>query len=334
MNMQPLKDAIRAISLNIASAGDDRKYKAQLKRLGEAQQSWWRHENVVGVCIARKRRAGKLGALCVQVLVRRKFATHKLAPKHRVPLTLESPAFKRAPRTDIRAVGDLRLDSLVTEKRPAHPGFDIGNEVGESGTIGCVVVDQQGNRRGLSCAHVLAPDGQADVGAAFGSVVLCPSLPSAQALGVLAEAPIGTLVRVLAPSFDPNDADTNLDVALFAPNDPASLSAIVADVDVKPTGINDNVAHGTKVHKVGAFSAETWGAVQGIELLTKIPYGNDIALFSKHIVISAFAQPGDSGALVLDEQNRAVGIHIGSAQGMSICTPIRRILDALQCRLE
>jgi hypothetical protein len=331
--MRALRHAVRAISRNLEGASKDRTRIRHLQRFGEAQQGWWQDENVVGVCVAKRRRGGKLGALCVQVLVRRKVALHKLKASRRIPAELTSPAFARPLRTDVRPVGDVRLESLVSVERPAHPGFDIGNMLGGSGTLGCVVVDGQGRRLGLSCAHVLAPDGTDDLGSPSGSVALCPSLPNAQALDVVAQAPIGKLVNVLVPCFDPGDAATNLDAAVFLPDDPKALSAAIADIGVSPKGISDGVTVGLKVHKVGAVSAETHGVVQSVGLTIKIPYGDDMATFVEQIGISSFTQPGDSGALVLDEQNRAIGMHLGSAEGMSICTPIRRVLDALHCQL-
>jgi hypothetical protein len=327
--MRHLKRAVQAIGLVFPQ--EDRIHAAHLKRFGEAQQRWWRHDNVVGVCIARKRRNGRLEkTYCLQVLVRKK--TRRVADKYCVPEELTSRAFAKPLKTDVRAVGDVRLESLVTEQRPAHPGFDVGNRLGGSGTLTCVVKNQQGERLGLSCAHVLAPDGPTSIGNGPAGTVLCPSLDSAKALGVLAAARLGLLTQVRMPSFDPAAAATNLDAALFAPNDPTALDRVVADINVAPTGINDNVTHGLKVHKVGAVSGETQGSVQATGLLIKIPYGNDEATFANHIAISSFTQPGDSGALVLDEQNQAVGLHLGSANGLSICTPIRRVLDAFGCQ--
>jgi hypothetical protein len=333
MSLKHLTHAVRAISRDLGNISKDSDYAASLKRFGAANQHWWKHENVVGLCIGRKRRRGRLGTLCVQVLVKKKFAPSKVSPKYRVPGALEGAAFPRPLLTDVRQVGGMRLESLVSAERPAQPGFDIGNELGGSGTLGCAVVDASGRRLGLSCAHVLAPDGVADVGASIGGTVLCPSLPQAQDLGLLAKAPLGTLVRVLAPSFDPDDAPDNLDAAVFLPSSSQSLTPLVADLGVKPKGSNDSVRIGLSVHKVGAVTGETKGVVQAVALAVKIPYGEDEATFVGQIGISSFTQPGDSGSLVLDDSDRAVGIHLGAVDGMSICTPIERILSALDCTL-
>lgn len=331
--MRTFKHAVRAITGDLPGPGKDKTYIHRLRRFGEAHQAWWHHENVVGLCVARKRRAGKVGALAVQVLVRRKVAAHKLDAKHRVPDQFSSAAFKRPLRTDVWPVGEVRLESIVSSTRPAQPGFDIGNQLGGSGTLACVVVTAEGKRLGLSCAHVLAPGGADDVGSASSGTIICPSLANAEALDVVAKASLGKLVTVRSPAFEDSDATTNIDAALFAPDDPKSLSATIAALGIKAQGINDKVGVGLVVHKVGAASAETQGIVHCVGLAIKIPYGNEVATFVDHIGISSFTQPGDSGSLVLDEENRAVGMHIGAAQGLSICTPIQRILNAFQCEL-
>lgn len=335
MSFTAFKDAIDAISLTIRRPKREPNHVKQLKRFGEAQQDWWQHENVVGICIARKRRQGKLGAYCLQVLVRRKYAKHKLREHYTVPIELACKSFKKPLRTDVRAVGEIRLDAAIaTTVRPAQPGYDIGNRLSSSsGTLGCIVIDSTGRRLGLSCAHVLAPNGVSDLTSAEHRVVVCPSFPVASNLGAIAEAPIGTLTAVLVPSFDKADADTNLDIALFIPTNVGDLTSQIADLGTAPTGINDDVRHNEMVHIVGAASARSDAKVDGTHLLAKIPYGHDVAHFSDQIIIKPLGSPGDSGSLVLDEQNRAVGIHIGSSEGMSICTPIRRVLDALNCTL-
>jgi hypothetical protein len=55
--------------------------------------------------------------------------------------------------------------------------------------------------------------------------------------------------------------------------------------------------------------------------------------FPDVIGVSRFTDAGDSGALVLDEEGAAVGQHFGSFDGMSVCMPIQRVLDAVGCEL-
>jgi hypothetical protein len=306
-----------------------------LLRLHAQHQEWWRHENVVGLCVAKRQRRGKVGRLCIQVLVEKKYRETRIARQHRVPRTIESRALGGMAETDVRAVGKGRLHSFVSNDKPAHPGFDIGNELGGSGTLGCVVIDRSTRQKfGLSCAHVVAPDGASDVGQMPGEVVYYPSFDNAQLLDVLASAPIGKLVRVAAPGFSAEDAAGNVDAAVFAPDDAAWLDAKLADLDSAPRGIRKTVPLGLAVQKVGAVTQRTHGVVETVTLAPKIPYADgQIAQFVDHIGISTFAAPGDSGSLVLDETGRAVGIHIGGFDGMSVCTPIARVLAAVDCTL-
>lgn len=337
MKATALRDVVHAIVLGrpLARPADARQ-KRQFARLRDRHAEWWQHDNVVGVCVAKRQRRGQVGGLCLQVLVEKKYPEERIDPKHRVPRTIESPLLgEKTIATDVRAVGKGRLHSFVSNDKPAHPGFDIGSELGGSGTLGCVVADNDTRARlGLSCAHVVAPDGAADVGLVPGQVVYYPSLDSAELLGVVADAPIGKLVRVSAPGFSDDDAATNVDAAVFAPDDAAWLDAKLADLGSAPRGIRRTVPVGLAVQKVGAVTQRTHGVVQTSTLTAKIPYdGGEVASFLDHIGISSFAAPGDSGALVLDALGRAVGLHLGGFEGMSVCTPIGRVLDALGCTL-
>jgi hypothetical protein len=312
----------------------DAKRARHLKHLHARHQEWWQHDNIVGLCVAKKHRHGKVGALCLQVLVEKKYADQNIERSRRVPRTIESPAFEGVIHTDVRAVGRGRFESFVSNEKPARPGYDIGNELGGSGTLGCVVIDKKTKKRlGLSCAHVIAPDGAADVGQTPGEVVYYPSFDNAELLSVLADAPVGKLVRVIAPGLEPDDAATNVDAALFEPSEADWLDKRLADIGRAPRAVRAGKV-GLAVQKVGAATQRTFGVVQTVTLAPKIPYDNgDVATFVDHIGVSSFAEPGDSGALVLDEKFRAVGLHIGGFEGMSVCTPIGRVLSALGCTL-
>jgi len=191
-----------------------------------------------------------------------------------------------------------------------------------------------GKHCGLSCAHVLAPKGTSSIGARVGAVIYCPSVGSAEDLDVLDEAPIGRLVRVAPLSFGDGDPTMNVDAALFETDTPGLLDARVAQLGSIPKGINTRPSVGLRVRKVGAISEQTHGRVQALALCAKVPYGRSKwATFVDQIGITSFTRPGDSGSLVVDEDRRAVGIHFASFDGMSLCTPMRRVLDALDCTL-
>ncbi|HKA87116.1 MAG TPA: hypothetical protein VKE22_05585 [Haliangiales bacterium] len=298
---------------------------------------WWDGRNVVGMCFARKLRRGRVEDLALQVFVKRKRPKDKV-PAHR----MVAPAVALAPLglsgrvdTDVREVGVGRLDVLVTSDRPAHPGYNIGHRVTGSGTLGCVVRRQASHELvGLSCAHVIARDGNARPG----ERVLVPSLIEARRNDIVSESLFGTVSAVAPLGFRFEDGATNVDAATVLPDDPQALADTFARIGVRPAGIAGPVDVDLPVRKVGSTSELTLGTVEGTQLLASFHYvdANDnvrTAWFSDHIAITSFAYPGDSGAIVLDEAARAVGMHLGSYDGVSVCTPMRRVLDAVRCDL-
>jgi hypothetical protein len=294
---------------------------------------WWDHRNVVGLCIARKLCQGRRGEPCLQVLVRRKMPRGRLDRRHRVPDSVDAPGLGRV-LTDVRAVGSGRTQALVSAARPAQPGFNTGHELGGSGTLGLVARDRlTGGAVGISCGHVIARYGRA----APGDLVLVPSLREARDQDVVAEAPLGTLLAVSLVGTGFDDGPTNVDAASFVPDAASDLSDVVAVLGQRPNGIRARVPLDLPVRKVGFMTELTFGEVQATEMVIglsfPLPGGARTVWFADQVGVSTFTADGDSGALVMDEDGAAVGLHIGRVDGLSVCTPIGRVLDALDCDL-
>jgi hypothetical protein len=298
--------------------------------------AWFRQENVVGIAAGHKIRRGKRAGQAIQVFVRRKLPLDFLADDRHIPKAVDGRplGIRGKLATDVVAVGTPRKQSLIVVDRPARPGYNVGDESGASGTIGCMVRDLQTNQLlGLSCAHVLAP------GAATpGALIYVPSYFEAEQSQVLGLAEIGTLGSVAPIGFTPADGATNVDAATFVPNDPGTVSTVIATLDHKPQGIRSNVPVGLSVRKVGAISGETHGVVQTTIATVKMDIADAAgtvseALFIDQIGVSNFTHDGDSGSLVLDDSCMAVGLHFWAANGLSVCQPIERVLDSLSCKL-
>jgi hypothetical protein len=301
-----------------------------------AHGGWFRQVNVVGIAAGYKVRRGKRAGDALQVFVRRKLPLESLAEELHIPKTVDGRplGIRGKLTTDVVAVGNPRRQSLIVVDRPARPGYNVGDESGASGTIGCMVRDQQTNQLlGLSCAHVLAPGS-----AAAGALIYVPSYYEAEQSQVLGQAEIGTLGTVAQIGFTPADGATNVDAATFVPNDPATVSTVIATLDHKPQGIRSSVPVGLAVRKVGAISGETHGVVQTTTATVKMDIADAAgtvseALFVDQIGVTSFTSDGDSGALVIDDSCKAVGLHFWAANGLSVCQPIQRVLDSLDCRL-
>jgi hypothetical protein len=306
---------------------------ATAARLSKTHKRWWSSRNVVGLAYARKIRRGRLDDPCLQVLVRRKRHRDKIKSELRIPETLGAKKFG-VPKlwTDVLEVGRFQPERIATADRPAHPGFDIGDQV-SSGTLTGLVRDQaSGQPLGLSCAHVFSGgSGQ------LGDPVLCPSEAVAEALDVSDRAHIGTLLRIGALSPSEADAGTNMDAAVFQPDDGALLSPVLAVLGRRPRAVRPQVTLGLPVTKIGAVSGKTTGEVKQIHLLAYLDYdfpsGTTQVPIAELIGVSSFTDPGDSGAPVLDANCALVGMHIGSYEGLSVCIPMQRVLDGMGCRV-
>lgn len=305
--------------------------------LQERNAAWWKQPNVIGMAVGRKRTAGREGELSLVVFVKRKLALSRLPAGRRVPSRLDAPqlGIRGQIPVDVQKVGKGRVQALISANRPARPGFSVGNRIGGSGTIGCVVRDRTtSSQLGLTCAHVLAPVPTA----AAGDRVLVPSLAEARASNVLARAPLGALDRFVPPTFSDSAVPGNLDVATFRPTDPVKLDSKIAIVERRPSGVAASVTVGMSVRKVGASSELTTGRVKFVHMVFWLAYptpsgGEVTAGFEDLIGVSHFSDAGDSGSLVITDDHKAVGIVLGSTPEFTVCLPIQRTLDALNCDL-
>jgi len=74
------------------------------------------------------------------------------------------------------------------------------------------------------------------------------------------------------------------------------------------------------------------GRVRDVSATVKIPYEGGIAVFVNQILVSAMSGGGDSGSLVTDQHNRAVGLLFAGSQAVTIVNPILAVLEAPDVR--
>jgi hypothetical protein len=305
--------------------------------LAKEHARWWTAPNVVGLCFAPKLKRGRVDDLALQVLVRLKRPKSKVAASRRIPdsVNLEALGLRGRVPTDVREVGAPWLESLISNDRPVLPGFSISHRRGGSGTLGCVVRSADTDELlGLSCAHVIGNYGRG----VPGDRVLVPSQEEAREHGGLAAARFGTLVRMgpLAPGRE--QAATNVDAATVRPDRPGLLDTSIAVLGLTPIRIRDDVPLELPVRLVGATSEQVSGTIAALHLTIGLPYptedgGEQVLWFADQLGVTPCTHPGDSGALVVDDEGAAVGLHQAGTEGLSVCTPIRRVLDSVGCTL-
>lgn len=313
-------------------------------------------DNVVGVGRGVKMVRGEsTGQEAAVVLVRKKYPRSELARAAMVPKRIAGAV------SDVIEVGDIRL---LTERtgvhRPARPGVSIGHYKVSAGTFGALVRDRStGEALILSNNHVLAnltngADGRAEAGDA----ILQPALydggeKDASVIGHLrrfvpihgqAVPPIcriarsfEALVNKIIGAFRPqyrvqvwrdNDTPNMVDCAVAAPVTADAVAADVLDVG-EVNGVKEAML-GMTVKKSGRSSGLTTGIVLATDVALRVEMNfGEYGVFSGQILAGPMSMPGDSGSLVLSEDNHAVGLLFAGSEQATMFTPIERVMDAL-----
>lgn len=319
--------------------------------------------NVVGVGRGDKHVHGEsTGRPALTVLVRRKMPRDELQSCDVVPASVEDAD------TDVIEVGDVvalnAADVVRTNKyRPAMPGVSAGHYKVSAGTFGALVYDlKTGEPLMLSNNHVFAncsngKDGRAKVGDdiyqpgkydggtkddviatlyRFIPVYLeagSPECPVAAAV----EHSLNLVVKWFRRSYDvrlyKRASGVNLvDAAVAKPLKKENVVASIVGIGV-PKGMAE-AAVGDKVTKSGRTSGLNSGTVKVVQATIKVGMGDaGDATFSDQIVVTNIAQPGDSGSLVVNQRNQAVGLLSAGSDSVSIFARIKNVCDALSIRV-
>ena len=210
--------------------------------------------------------------------------------------------------------------------RPARGGDSISSGTRETGTIACVMEDSAGRRLLLGCSHVLAAPPVAGIG-------VDEHWQPGDGDGGTAADRIGVLHDYVP--IDVSGGSNAFDAGLCLPDDPADCQAGLQILGTI-AGCNTSPAHNISVRKVGWQTPRvTNGTLRYLKLSHTLTFPSGVAIFDNQYGVfglsltQPFAIPGDSGALVIDDQDKALGMVFGMAQGMSIAyvNPIEPILN-------
>lgn len=314
-------------------------------------------DNVVGVGKGYKLVRGEsTGQPAAVVLVRKKYARGDLRRAAIVPRRIGGAV------SDVIEVGDIRL--LGTERtgtqRPASPGVSIGHYKVSAGTFGAVVRDRaSGEALILSNNHVLANlTNGADGRAAVGDPILQPGLydggnKDSAVIGNLRRfvpiqrqsiAPVCRIARlfesmlnraigVARPQYRvqvwrENELPNLVDCAVAAPVAPEAVADDILEVGAI-AGIKE-VTPAMTVKKSGRSSGLTASFVLATNVTLKVGMSySEYGVFADQILAGPMSMPGDSGSLVLSDDNFAVGLLFAGSEQATMFTPIGRVLDAL-----
>lgn len=316
-----------------------------------------RKNNVVGVGIGKKMVGGKqTDQNCITVMVSQKVPIQALSKDDVIPREIEGIV------TDVVQVGTLRAFAERTDRwRPAPGGVSIGHYKITAGTLGAIVKDKRtGKRLILSNNHVLANSNDATQGdeilqpgpydggnsaedviakldrfvpIKFGSAPPdCGVSKSVVAFCNLLARFLGSSHRLQAIK---TSAETNrVDAGLALPLADDLVSDEILEIG-QVSGWTNNVQIGTVVKKSGRTTELTEDKVQILDATVNIQYGEGkLATFTGQIVAGPMSQPGDSGSLVVDSQNRSVGLLFAGSDQSTIFNPIKDVIFLLDIDLQ
>lgn len=283
-------------------------------------------ENIISVGIGAKRSAGHYtDEMAIVVTVARKVKAGNVLDLALVPESIEGIA------TDVVIGGAPKTAACNGTVRPATGGISVGNaRPGScSGTIACLVADRHGVAYLLSCNHVLALLGRAQAG----DPIVQPSIDDG---GCVPQHVIARLTHAYPIDFQ--DGHSNeIDCALAQVN--TNLVSVLNEFFGRIGDLPLDAAPGDRVRKCGRSTEETDSIVRQHGVGLYVGYERGLrAHFSNLIAIEQsagmpFAWQGDSGALVLDLENRPVGIVISTSAQWAYVVPMATILETLQVRI-
>jgi len=313
-------------------------------------------ENVVGLGQGNKWIRGEdTKQEAVIILVRKKIRKNELRRNAIVPPKIDGML------TDVIEIGDITFHSdRKNILRPAQPGVSIGHYKVSAGTFGAVVHDRNtGEALILSNNHVLAnlTNGN-DERSCIGDAILQPGafdnigkgdnhigslkkfIPiyhelnrSECRIANLFEDILNKIISTFKPQYQVqvlrNNEKINLvDCAVAVPDSEANISPEVFEVG-SIAGIKEaNV--GMLVKKSGRSSGITHSIVLATGVSMKINISKqESAIFADQILAGPMSMPGDSGSIILTEDNYAVGLLFAGSEQATMFNRIHNVFDAL-----
>jgi len=324
------------------------------KKQAKVQDIIWDFENVVGVGRGFKHIRGQnAGKLSTIVLVKHKIPAKQLCRDQIIPKKIDGET------TDIIEVGDIQLLGRTDLSRPAKPGMSIGHYKISAGTFGAVVKDKDtGEPLILSNNHVLAniTDGT-DERSKIGDPILQPGrydggtdkdviaylerfiplykdvgLPSCRIASWVASC-CNTVLRFVKPQYQISilrkTGKTNaVDAALAKPVNPDFIANDVFELG--PVKGVKAAEPGMLIKKSGRTTGITQSKIKVMDATLKISLGgSEIGIFEDQVVAGPMSEPGDSGSLILSEDNFAVGLLFAGSNKATVINRIETVLDQL-----
>ena len=209
----------------------------------------------------------------------------------------------------------------LSRVRPLRPGISVGGVKGTAGTIGCFVMDADGEVYLLSVAAALgSPDYE------LGSRVVQPGPTDG---GQAPDDVVGYFAKYLP--LDDEVSVANL-AGLARLEEGIEFETVIPSIG-PIRGVREPVP-GMVVHMLGRTTGLITGQITRIDETFSMAIDKKQTLrFRDGIYCSFISEPGDSGALVVDDEGYAIGIEVGGSETVTILAPMQKVLDSLGVQL-
>ena len=123
-----------------------------------------------------------------------------------------------------------------------------------------------------------------------------------------------------------------MDCAVAKPLDASMIDPNILEIGL-PKGIKEPQA-GMLVKKSGRSSGLTFSIVLATDVAVRVSLNNnEYGIFTDQVLAGPMSKPGDSGSLVLSEDNYAVGLLFAGSESATMFNRLANVLEALQVDL-
>jgi len=226
----------------------------------------------------------------------------------------------------------LPSNELNTRIRPVKGGWSVGHPDITAGTVGAVVFNKEEQNPLkyyiLSNNHVLANSNNASIG----DPILQPGPVDG---GRSPDDQIATLSRFVPIDFSPDKPESEHNNLVDAAIAEGSLQELDREVYwngyVKGWLKKEEVEVGTVIKKTGRTTGYTTAEITSVDATIDVNFGNNrVARFQDQILTTPFSEGGDSGSLVTDSENRAIGLLFAGSPDVTILNQIENVRSLLR----
>lgn len=291
-------------------------------------RDWVHGAGVQGLGIGDKLTHGEpTGELALRVYVEKKKPRAKV--RNPVPKVVVVPgAGERI--TDVIELGRVAPELFTERVRPAMPGCGVGHTAVTVGTFGCLV-RRKGDADGLymlSNAHVLANDGIAVPGDGIVQ-------PGPNDGGSADGDSIARLTDFVPFEFTETSFPNLVDAAIAKVRRRTWVGSKLRIINLSPAGVSSTVRRGMHIKKVGRTTDYTTGVITDVHLRLALKYhrpsgsGRARVGFRDQVLCTRYSAAGDSGSVILNRNDKIVGLHFAGSESGSIFNRITHVIELL-----